>query len=339
MRIALIRLSALGDIVHAWPVAEALRAELPTAHLTWIVERGLAPLVEGHPAVDAVIVADTGSWRRRPWSARSRAAVGVFRMRLRELEPEVALDLQGTVKSALVTSWSAAPRRVGLARPWRREWLAGWAYSETLQGAAAGRHVVETNAAMLRAVGVEPTAAPRPDGRWLLESARLPEGPWGDPFAVVLPGTGGAHKALPEATLSAVCRRLAEHGLTPVVAWGPGEEARAREVAGAGGEAARLAPPTDLRELAAALGRAAVVVGGDTGPVHLAASLGVPTVGVYLASDWRRNGPLGERAIAVSGTAARPSPPTGRARAKPEREVSADEILSAVRTLLDGTAP
>jgi heptosyltransferase-1 len=197
--------------------------------------------------------------------------------------------------------------------------------------------VVDTNLALLAPLGVDPPRSAQPDGRWLLETARRPEWPWDEPYAVVLPGTGGAHKVLPIATLGEVCRGLAALELAPVVLWGPGERQRAEEVVEAGGDAVRLAPPTDILEMAAVLGRAAVVIGADTGPVHLAASLAVPTVGVFLASDWRRNGPLGRRTAVISGALDRPQLPSGSARVPAERAVGADEIVAATRDLLEGS--
>ena len=337
MRIVLVRLSALGDIVHTWPLAEAIRKAHPESHLTWVVEESLRTLVDGHPAVNAVFTVASGRWRRRPLSARTRMETGSLRTRFHELDPDIALDPQGVLKSAVITRWTGAARRVGLARPWRRERLAGFVYTETIPGVAAGRHVVATNLEILRGLGVEPPPVQPPDGSWLLERVlpRAPVGPWQEPYAVILPGTGGAHKVLPVETLATVARGLTTLDLEAVVAWGPGERPRAESVVGVGDCGVHLAPPTDLEELGALLGRAALVVGGDTGPVHLGASLGVPTLAVFLASDWRRNGPLGARTAVLSGAAKTTTGPSGSARARPRRAVTADEIIGAARTLLD----
>ncbi len=338
MRVVLVRLSALGDIVHTWPLAEAVRAARPEAHLTWVVEAPFVPLVDGHPAVDLVIPARSRAWRRSPFDARTRHEIAVLRTRLRELEPDIALDPQGLVKSALVTWWSRAPRRVGLARPWRRELLAGPAYTERLPGSLDHPHVVATNLALAAAVGAPVPGEPTPpDGRWLSHQVADRPVPGGDrgPRAVLLPGVGQPHKGLSTDTLAEVARALATDGLDVVVAFGPGEERRARAVVDATGGTARLAPPTDLLELVRLMGGSRVVVGGDTGPMHLAASLGVPTVGVFLASDWRRNGPLGPHTSVVAGAAAADVAvrPTGRARSEPVRPVTAEDILAAVAEL------
>ena len=336
MRIVLVRLSALGDIVHTWPLACALADIEPRPHLSWVVEEPLKPLVEGHPAVDAVFTARTGRWRKRPVSAATRSEVAAFKTRLRELDPDLVIDPQGTAKSAMVVRWTRAARKVGLARPWRRELLAGLAYDDTVDGATGTAHIVATNLAMARAVTTDLPELVPPDGSWLLERCtdRAPAGAWASRYAIVLPGTGGAHKVVAAKILAEVARGLVADGLDVVVAWGPGEEQRATAVVEAAGEGVWLAPPTDLEELTATLGRATLVIGGDTGPVHLAASLGVPTLAVFVASDWRRNGPLGARTAVVSGAVAGPSSPSGTARTRRRRKVGASEILRSARELV-----
>lgn len=336
MRIVLVRLSALGDIVHTWPLACALAASEHRPHVSWVVEEPLRTLVEGHPAVDSVFTTRTGRWRRRPLAATTRSEIASLKTRLRELQPDLAIDPQGTSKSAMVVRWTQAEQRIGLARPWRRERLAGLAYTGTVHGAPGSAHVVATNLAMAQAVGATSPELSPPDGSWLLESVadRAPAGDWSARYAVVLPGAGGAHKILSEGTFAEVARGLTGVGLEVVVAWGPGEDKRASAVVEAAGDGVHSAPATDLGELAALLGGAALVIGGDTGPVHLAASFGTPTLAVFLASDWRRNGPLGARTAVVSGAADGPTGPSGTARARPQRNVSAAEILESAHGLL-----
>jgi len=341
MRIVLVRLSALGDIVHTWPLAEAIRTARPDAHVTWVVEAPFAPLVDGHPAVDLVIPTRSKAWRRSPFDARTRHEIAVLKTRLRELEPDIALDPQGLVKSAFVTRWTRARRRVGLARPWRRELLAGLAYTECLPGSLDHPHVVATNLALAAAVGAPVPAEPLPpDGTWLSRTVADRPVPGGDggPRAVLLAGVGQPHKGVSAETMGEVARRLSADALDVVVAYGPGEQDQARRIVASSAGQARLAPPTDLLELVRLLDASRVVVGGDTGPMHLAASLGVPTVGVFLASDWRRNGPLGPHTAVVAGSASAGGAvrPTGRARSEAVRSVSADDILAAVAEVLRG---
>ena len=337
MRIVLVRLSALGDIVHTWPLACALAETEPRPHLSWVVEESLKPLIDGHPAVDAVFTVRTGRWRKRPFSIVTRSEVAAFRTRLRELDPDLAIDPQGTAKSAMVVRWTRAARKVGLARPWRRELFARLAYDETLPGAPGAAHIVATNLAMVRAVPTELPDLVAPDGSWLLDrcAGRAPSGPWAAKHAVLLPGTGGAHKVLATTTLAEVARGLKARGFEVIVAWGPGEKERAADVVEASGEGVWLAPPTDLEELAALLGGAALVIGGDTGPVHLAASFGTPTLAIFVASDWRRNGPLGARTAVVSGADEGRAAPSGTARTRRRREVGAAEILKSALELVE----
>ncbi len=328
-RIVLVRLSALGDIVHTWPLAVALKAHGIASSLTWVVEAPFAPLVEGHPAVDRVVTVTTRAWRRRPLAPATLDGLRALRRELEAVHPGLAIDPQGVAKSALVTRLVPAGRRVGLARPYRRERLAGLAYSETIPVPPEATHVVGWNLAFATALGAPAfPGPPAPDGRWLLG----PEAPGRDPgLAVLLPGAGQPGKVLPEETLAEVGRRLTASGLRPVVAWGPGERDRAGRIAGlCNGE---VAPPTTIPELAALLARASVAVGADTGPVHLAASLGTPTVGVHLTTDAVRNAPLGPRVAVVSG--ARPG--TGRraaARTGMLRIPGAREIADAALELL-----
>jgi len=334
-RVMLVRLSALGDIVHTWPLVVAIKQARPDVHLTWVVEEPLRWLVDEHPAVDTVIPVSTRRWRHTPLSAVTRAETSAFKARCLELEPELCLDPQGVVKSALVTWLSSAERRIGLARPWRREWLPGLAYTATLR--RDDSHVVLTNLEMVRALGATPpSACPHPDGSWLLGGCReIPiDQTWRAAFGVLLPGTGRAFKTLAVDELAEVGRLLESHGLDVVVAWGPGEEQRAREVVQALDGSAHLAPPTDLRQLARLLGEASVVIGGDTGPVHLAASFGTPTVAVFITTSPERNGPLGRRAAVVPEPSQAPLQPTGSARTGRRWRVSVGEIAAAVRSVL-----
>lgn len=334
MRIVLVRLSALGDIVHTWPLAAAIRAARPDAHLTWVVEEPFAPLVEGHPAVDTVMTTASKRWRAAPFAARTRAEIGALKTRFSEFAPDLAIDAQGSVKSATVTYWTHAPRRVGLARPWRRELAAGLACTETLHGAPGHSHIIATNLELVRAVGGTPPEPPTmPDGRWLLEGREVDAVPAHHSSATLLPGAGHPDKILATTILADLARHLVDRGLDVVIAWGPSEEERAREIVEKAGAGVEIAPPTGLRELAALLAASTLVVGGDTGPVHLAASLGVPTLAVFLTTDSERNGPMGERVAVVSG-AAPGHGPSGSATTGRDREVSGVEIRDAVDRLL-----
>jgi lipopolysaccharide heptosyltransferase I len=330
VRILLTRLSALGDVVHTWPLAEALTGGEHPAELAWVIEEPFLPLVAQHPAVALAIPVATRRWRRRPFSPTTRRELLEARRLVRSFAADVALDPQGLVKSAAWGLLSGARERVGLARGFRREALAGACYTRTVVPPAKARHVIDINLSLARAVGGDPAPGAAPDGSFLLSAA----GRRRDPAPVVLlPATGGAGKAWSATSFAALAREIAGRGLPVTVAWGPGERALAEGVVAGAGGGATLAEPTTLAELAALLAGSAAVVGGDTGPVHLAAALGVPTTAVFVATDPERNGPRGRRVRVV--TAARSGARAGRARSGTLREVAVAEVLDALLQLLE----
>ena len=317
MRVVLTRLSAFGDIVHTWPLAAALGA---AGHeVGWVVEEELRQLVEGHPAVGRVFAVATRRWRRSPLSPATLFEVRECRRRIRCWGAAAVLDPQGLVKSALWGTLAGVPRRIGLHSSVRRERLAGLFYTETARPSPALAHVVDHNLSLLHPLGLQHAVGAIPDGRFLL-AGRAPA--TRVPPVVVVAGTGRPDKAWPADRWSELAARLVAAGLPIVIAWGPGEEPLARAIAAGAGPGTKVAPPTSIGSLADLFAGAAVVVGGDTGPVHLAASLGVPTVGVFVATDARRTGPRGDSARIAAGT-----PPDVDAV---ERSVRASLEVSAV---------
>jgi heptosyltransferase-1 len=334
VRVLLTRLSALGDIVHTWPLADALTRGEPPVELAWVVEEPFLPLVAAHPAVARAIPVATRRWRRNPLSATTRRELREARRLARGSAPDVALDAQGLVKSAAWGVLSGARERVGLARAFRREALAGMCYTRTVAPPVGTRHVIDINLSLAGAVGRSPLPGAAPDGTFLLRDA----GPRSEPAAVVLlPGTGGRGKAWPASSFAALAREIARRGLPVKVAWGPGERGLAETVVSGAGAGATITAPTTIPELALLLARSAGVVGGDTGPLHLAASLGVPTTAVFVATDPERNGPRGRRVRVV--TAARTGATAGRARSGALRQVAVEEVVEALLQVLEEPVP
>jgi lipopolysaccharide heptosyltransferase I len=302
-RIALLKLSSLGDVIHALPVAATLKAARPGARLSWIVERREAMVLRGHPALDEVIVADTRGWRKARGPAAARAALAdalALRRRLARARFDVALDLQGLLKSGLLAAATRAPLRIGFAARWGREPLSALFTNRRVLPPARARHVVEQYLALLEPLGVtEPkvdfalpwsaAAEARADAFFAAFELRPRQR-----VVVLNPGAGRPRKRWPVERFAELAGRLARDAFARVVvAWGPGEGDAARAVAGEGRPRVMLAPPTDLDELIALLRRASVVVAGDTGPLHLAAALGTPCVGLYGPTSGQRNGPYG----------------------------------------------
>jgi lipopolysaccharide heptosyltransferase I len=314
-RIALIKLSSLGDVVHALPVAATLKAARPGARLTWLVERREAAVLREHPALDEVVVVDTRRWRRARSPRDLVTAAREVRAARRELRGtpcDVAIDLQGLIKSGLLTAATGAPRRIGFHRKWRREPMSALFTNEQVVP-PADRHVVEQYLALLRPLGITtprlefhlpsvPAAEARLDA-WLAAAGLKPR----QRLVVLNPGAGRADKRWPVARFAELAARLGhDAGAHVVVAWGPGEESAAQAIvdgSGTTGPRALLAPATAIHELIALLRRASVMVAADTGPLHLAAALDIPCVGLYGPTSAARNGPYGagHRALTAPG--------------------------------------
>lgn len=309
MNIALVKLSSLGDVVHALPAAAALRAQFPNARLAWIVERREAAVLRGNPALDEVVPVDARAWRRARTPLAVAEAVGALaelRRHLAGARFDVAVDLQGLLKSGVLAAATRAPLRIGFVAARCREPLAAVFTNRRVAPPAAARHVVEQYLALLEPLGVAGARVEFPLPADGAAEARVDDvlAAHGlkprDRLVVLNPGAGRPDKRWPAGRFRELARRLtAEAGASVLVVWGPQDLALARSVvAGAGEGRVVLAPPTDLDGLIAALRRASVVVAGDTGPLHLAAALGVACVGVYGPTSVERNGPWRQRALA-----------------------------------------
>ncbi len=329
MRVLLTRLSALGDIVHTWPLADALTLGENPVELAWVVEEPFLPLVALHPGVVRTVPVATRRWRQRPFAADTRREILAARRLVHEFAPAAALDPQGLYKSAAWGWLSGAPERVGLSRRLRREALAGVCYTRTVTPPPELRHVIDVNLSLAQGLGRAAPYGASPDGKFLLPGASPEEG---RPPVALLPGTGGKGKAWPAASFAALARQTADRGLPVTVIWGPAERALADSVVAGAGPGVTLAPPTTLLEMVALLARCAAVVGGDTGPVHLAASLGVSTVAVFVTTDPERNGPRGRRVRVVA--AARTGARGGRARSGAMGNATVAQVLDALMDVL-----
>lgn len=300
MNILIVKLSSLGDVVHALPVAATLRARQAGARIAWMVERREAAVLAGHPALDEIITVDTRAWRRlRQLGAAARTLRGLA-ARPAAARFDVALDLQGLIKSGVLAAMTRAPQRVGFSPRDCREPLSALCTNRRL-ARPVGRHVVEHYLALLEPLGLgapvvefrlpaDPAAEAGADA-FFVAAGLKPR----DRVVVLNPGAGRPGKRWPLDRFHALARRLADESVARVVVvWGPGEETAARAITeGAGGGRISMAPPTDLLQLIALLRRASLVVAGDTGPLHLAAALGRPCVGIYGPTAAQRNGPYG----------------------------------------------
>jgi lipopolysaccharide heptosyltransferase I len=300
-RILIVRLSALGDIVHAVPVLAALRRHDPGVEVDWLVEEAYAPvlgLVDGlrqrvivrAKAGPSAVPAVEGRDPRFPAGLAGYAGALAY---LRRQRYDVALDLQGLIKSAVWARGSGARRVIGFARGHLREPQAAWLYHEHVTPPPAA-HVIHKNLALAAHLGaavspvdlplrVEPSAAVRDALDRTLAGGR---------YAVLNPGAAWPNKRWPPERFGALASALhRRHGLVSLITWGPAERGLAETIVAASEGTARLSPPTTVGDLAAVMHDASLVVSGDTGPLHIAAAVGAPLVGLYGPTWPERNGP------------------------------------------------
>ena len=347
-RILIARLSAMGDIVHSLPAVAALRRAFPQATIGWAIEERWVELLAAksaarsgarsaqRPLVDAIHTIDTRAWRSAPFSPATWRTMKAAVAELRAQNYDCAVDMQAAIRSALLNRLSRAPQRFGFAQP--REPLAKIFYTRAVETPA--RHVVEQGLQLAAAIiGQEQLAVDFPlpcDAdveSWTDHQIN------GKEFVLLNPGAGWGAKRWPVERYAEVARALASDGLQVLVNCGPGEEPIAQQIAAADPE--HIKPvASSLGQLMALVRRARLFIGGDTGPVHLAAALRVPVVAIYGPTDPARNGPYGpmgsNHTIAVLRS---PQSTTSHARrAAPESgllQITVSEVLAAARRLLE----
>lgn len=298
--ILVVKLSAIGDVIHALPVSYAVKESFPEAHLTWVVEPTAYDILKGNPYIDDIIVFEKKKFRT--WRG-FLSEIGPFRKRLRARRYDASMDLQGLFKSAVV-AWAAGARlRIGTAH--MREGAS--LVSRPIAGTHAQGHIVDRYLDVARALGCRVDRVVFPVAVSAREAASadalLAEGGVreGARFAALAVGANWPNKRWPPAHFAVLSDLLYGRKIIPVlVGGGRLDEEIARDIT-----ARTEVPPvnlvgrTSLKELARIFTRAAFVVGGDTGPVHLAAGLGTRTIMLMGPTDANRNGPYGQRENAV----------------------------------------
>jgi lipopolysaccharide heptosyltransferase I len=290
-RFLLVRLSSLGDVIHALPAASALRDTFPEARVDWVIDARWRRLLEGNPDLNDVIGYD----RRQSGGLSSTIR------KLRAARYTCAIDFQGLYKSALLALASGAPRRIGFQSSYAREGLVAMLYTERLN--PRGPHKVGHNRTLVERAGARlgPPRFPlaiRPEDDELVKRELDSRGV--TDFYILNPGGGWLSKCWPAERYGELHRKLAErHGWCGVVSFGPGEDRLSSELIRAAGNQAPLSIPLALGPLMALLRRAKFMVSADTGPLHLAAALGTPVVGLFGPTDPARNGPFSSSDISV----------------------------------------
>jgi len=342
-----VRLSAMGDIIHTLPAAAVLRRAFPHATLGWLVEERWAELLctlrhprsgrrsPQRPLVDRVHTVNTAEWRRAPFSLNTWQQMAVGLSELRGIRYDAAIDFQGAVRSALLARWSGAPIVYGSAQP--RENAASMFYTRKVLTNAT--HVVEQALALAGAIIPGPMAETQvefpvdPDAECKIAGLTKD----GKGFAILNPGAGWGAKRWPAERYGQVAKELAKDRLCSLVNYGPGEEELAAAVETASEGAARKVS-CSVSELIALTRRARLFIGGDTGPMHLAAVLKIPVAAIFGPTNPARNGPFGTRSIVLRSASSitdhtrHPEPEQGLL------EITVSEVVTAARELLQHVA-
>jgi heptosyltransferase I len=342
-RLLVVRLGAMGDILHALPAVTALRLAHPSWVIDWVVEPRWRALlaaedsigrVTSQPLVNTIHFAATKQWRSAALSEQTLHEIRALRRNLRAASYDAILDLQGAIRSAVIGRLANCRRVIGEAAP--RESIARWFFTERVL--THGAHVIEQDVELAAAVAGDELEATQP----LLPVDPAAEA-WADqivspggskPAVLVNPGAGWGAKRWPVERYAAVAEGLAARGFQVLVNVGPGEEPLAEAIVAAAGSATSI--HCSLGQLISLTRRVALVIAGDTGPLHLACALRRPVVGIYGPTDPSRNGPFGTRFKVLRSLESRrdhtryEAPEAGLLTIQPEDVLAAaDELLRA----------
>ncbi len=326
-RFLILRMGALGDIVHTLPAVCALREAFPRARIDWLVDEKWAPVLDENPCIDHVVTINRGSWRNVLECVR----------RLRAANYTIAIDFQSLYRSAILGWFSGAPKRFGFDSQYSRESGAALLYTTTIH--PHGAHKIEHNLELAKATGVRggQIRFPLPGlAEETEEVKRILAAKNVEKYFVLSPGGGWGAKCWPAERYGELHRELAKkYGWQGIVSFGPGEEQLTERVRLSAGDPAPIVEMFNLKQLIALLRGANLMVAGDTGPLHLASALGTPVVGLYGPTDPARNGPFSAGDIVVRK--ARPEQTTYRHNevvSPAMLAISVEDVLDAVERRL-----
>jgi heptosyltransferase I len=346
-RLLVVRLGAMGDILHALPAVTALRQAHPSWQIGWVLEPRWQSLLAAPgadargaamPVVDRLHFAAMREWKRHPLNPKTAAEIKSLRAELSEANYDAVIDLQGAIRSAVTARMTGCRRVIGEAHP--REWPANWMFTERVE--THGAHVIDQDVELAAAIAGDELAPadvvlpfdPEAE-RWcyaqVAPSARVAP----HPIALINPGAGWGAKRWPPERYAEVARGLADRRMRVLVNAGPGEEALAEPIVATGAATVLSAA---LPQLIALTRRIALCIAGDTGPLHLASAMGRPVVGIYGPTDPSRNGPYGTRARVLRSAGSctdhsrRSEPDPGLLAITPEDVLrAADDVLAEER--------
>jgi len=351
--ILIVRLSAMGDVIHTLPAATALRRAFPEATLGWLIEERWAELLcslryprsgprsRQRPLVDRVHTVNLAEWRRALFSFSTWQQIAVGLSQLRGIHYDAVVDFQGAVRSALMARWSGARIVYGDSQP--RENVASMFYTRPIILPTNGTHVIQQAVALAEAIipgasspGIS-SASPQCEVEFPIDEdaeKRIAE-LTADirNYAILNPGAGWGAKMWPVERYGQVAHALAGEGLTALVNCGPAEEELGSAVVVASEGTARKIS-CSVSELIALTRRASLFIGGDTGPMHLAAALRIPVVAIFGPTNPARNGPFGTQSIVLRSVRSVTDHSRHGDAEQGLLEITVDEVAGAARKLL-----
>ncbi len=349
MRVLIVKMSALGDVVHALPVLDYLAQTVKGVEIDWVVEEAFRDMLSGNPLISRLHLARFKAWRKKPFALATLKEVNALANTLKERNYDIVFDLQGNIKSGIVTRVTGCPRRYGFDREAVRESLNVYCTTNQIPLRRADQHV---NDRALRVVSVpfgknyqgmqlatDIFTPPEDDAAAEAFLATLSDGL----VFVLHHGTTWSTKHWHQEGWISLGQELLElyPEATILLSWsGETEHEGAKEIAAGIGRQARVLPKLTLKGFAALLKKVDLVLGGDTGPIHIAAAVGTPTVSLYRATDGSRNAPRGEHRAVQS-----PLSCTKCLRRSCDRDdecrrsIEVKAMLQACRELLEAAGP
>lgn len=304
--ILIIKMSALGDVMHALPCAAALRELYPHAQIRWIVHPQFGTFVPQQPYIDEIIYFDKQAFKKMSFGEKVKAILAM-RRKLHSYKFDLVIDLQGLFKSAVIAYLTGCSNRIGYNDMREGSGL----ISKAIHGDNDHGHIVQQYLDVIRYLGskVKEPYFPMPELKeekekikQLLEAAFPKAGK--EDLAVLVPGAGWVTKEWPVPNFIELAKYLISKGKFIVLAGGKAETDKCREIAEAlpQDKVLNLAAKTNLKELAALMGSVGLCIGGDTGPVHIAAAMDCRIIALFGASSGHRAGPYGKKVTIISTT-------------------------------------
>jgi len=284
-KILIIKPSALGDIVHTLPFLAALRTTFPAAEIHWVVARGLHTFLEGHPMINRLWIMDKERWKQLSRFRESIQEINSFRKGLANEHFDVSIDLSGLLRSGLITFAAGARYKLGFSDS---DEGSPFFYTHTVEG---GRqiHAIDRYLKLAALMGCDATQVSHPMPPYPADTPLLSSLP--DRFCVIAPSAGKEANRWPAERFGALAASLSLPSV--VISSKADAEVVATVVATSNGMAINLAGKTGLKELVALIARARFLISNDTGPMHIAAALGVPVFAIFGPANPVRTGPYG----------------------------------------------